>query len=222
MSVCGIDFGTSNSAVAAVTREGVRLARVEGQSATMPSAIFYHEDGRPAYGRDAVASFFGGDAGRFMRSFKRALGTELLEYGAIINGRLKPYDQIIAGFIRHLKTQAEGDLGFALDSVVMGRPVHFVDGSAAADALAQNQLERIAKLVGFKNIEFQLEPIAAAFAHERHVKGEKLALVADIGGTTEIPLLQKTVKDMFPQAEVSEGDKLSSVGLGYDGARRFA
>lgn len=184
MSVCGIDFGTSNSAIASSLDGNIQLMRIDGDNQTMPSAIFYHEEGNPAYGREAIDSFFSGDAGRFMRSFKRTLGTELLEYGAIINGKLKKYDQIIAGFIRHLKVHAEKNLDVTLESVVMGRPVHFVDGDAEADRTAQNQLERIARLVGFKNVEFQLEPIAAAFAHERKVAGEKLALVIDIGGGT--------------------------------------
>jgi len=38
--------------------------------------------------------------------------------------------------------------------------------------------------VGFKHVAFQYEPIAAAFAHEAHVRGEKLALVVDLGGGT--------------------------------------
>jgi hypothetical chaperone protein len=45
-------------------------------------------------------------------------------------------------------------------------------------------LKRIAQNVGFKHVEFQFEPIAAAFAHEVNVKQEKLALVADLGGGT--------------------------------------
>ncbi|MDE1152358.1 MAG: Hsp70 family protein [Micavibrio sp.] len=184
MTICGIDFGTSNSALAVVADGNVQLVRVDEDSQTMPSAIFYHEDGTAVYGRGAIASFTSGDSGRFMRSFKRTLGTELLEYGAIINGKLKKYDQIIAGFIRHLKLRAESSLGIDLDNVVMGRPVHFVDNNTEADRCAQNQLEKIARLVGFKHIEFQFEPIAAAFAHEQKVIGEKITLVVDIGGGT--------------------------------------
>ena len=47
----------------------------------------------------------------------------------------------------------------------MGRPVHFRDNDAAGDARAENELENIARSVGFKEVCFQYEPIAAAFAH---------------------------------------------------------
>ncbi len=66
----------------------------------------------------------------------------------------------------------------------MGRPVHFVDNDQSADHRAQEELKGIAQLIGFKNIEFQFEPIAAAFAHESKIAGEKLALVVDLGGGT--------------------------------------
>ena len=66
----------------------------------------------------------------------------------------------------------------------MGRPVQFVDNDPSADTRAQAELHAIAQRLGFKHIEFQFEPIAAAFAHEARLRGEKLALVADLGGGT--------------------------------------
>src|SRR5690606_29664205 len=122
--------------------------------------------------------------GRFMRSLKRILGTPLMEQGTIINGKRKPFENIIADFLRQMKTTAEAASGQAFDSVVMGRPVHFIDHDPEGDRRAEQELCGIAKSVGFKNIEFQFEPIAAAFAHERKLTEEKLALVADIGGGT--------------------------------------
>ena len=41
MHPCGIDFGTSNSAIALGDTAGARLLPVEGASDTMPSALFY-------------------------------------------------------------------------------------------------------------------------------------------------------------------------------------
>ncbi len=212
MNSCGIDFGTSNSAVAVAVDGAVKLTRVEGSSQTIPSAIFYQADGSPVYGREAIRSRFLNDEGRFMRSFKRTLGSDLIEFGAIINGRIKRFDHIIAGFIRQLKTRSEADIGREIDSVVMGRPVHFVDGNAAADDLAQRQLESMARLVGFKNIEFQFEPIAAAFAHERNLTGERLTMVADIGGGTSdftVIRLSDKARDKIDR----KGDILSSAGV---------
>ncbi|MBL0318564.1 MAG: Hsp70 family protein [Alphaproteobacteria bacterium] len=182
---CGIDFGTSNSAIAVATSGSVTLAPVEGQSTTLPSAIFFKaEKNIPLFGRQAIKAYADGDDGRFMRGLKRILGTSLMGNGTHVNGRFLTFDAIIGDFIRHLKTNTEAHCQASLDHVVMGRPVNFIDHNPDANFKAQGELEAIAKAVGFKHVEFQYEPIAAAFAHERTLTKEQLALVVDIGGGT--------------------------------------
>lgn len=44
MTYCAIDFGTSNSAVALPHGDGMRLAPVEGDHQTLPTAIFFNND----------------------------------------------------------------------------------------------------------------------------------------------------------------------------------
>jgi len=216
MTICGIDFGTSNSAIAIVDDKLVTLAKLEDENLTIPSAIFYNHEGVPFYGTAAIESFFMGDEGRLMRSFKRTLGTYLIEYGAIINGKLKRYDHIMAGFLRSIKHAAEKEQGNELLNVVMGRPVHFVDGDDDADNNAQTQLESIAKMAGFKNIEFQFEPIAAAFSHERKILNEKLALVVDIGGGTSDFTVIKLSPELADKSDRSD-DILASSGTRVGG-----
>lgn len=191
MLTCGIDFGTSNSALAlGVSKpqggaDRVYLTTVEGASDTLPTALFYAPHlPAPATGRAAQKLFFEGEEGRFMRSLKRILGTSLMQQGTAVNGKNRKFDDIIADFISQMKRRAEAAEGQTLEHVVMGRPVHFVDGSDAADRAAEKQLAAIARKTGFKHIAFQFEPIAAAFAHEQRVNRETLALVADIGGGT--------------------------------------
>ena len=59
-----------------------------------------------------------------------------------------------------------------------------MDENPEADRNAEDQLRQAAQLAGFKHVEFQFEPIAAALDYERQVGGEELALVVDIGGGT--------------------------------------
>jgi hypothetical chaperone protein len=66
----------------------------------------------------------------------------------------------------------------------MGRPVFFVDDDPARDRQAEAALASAALAVGFEEVRFQYEPIAAAFAHEATVDAEERVLVADIGGGT--------------------------------------
>lgn len=188
-----IDFGTSNSAVALPRPEGgVRLIELEPGQPTMPTAVFYRAD-TPAqqleaerlYGRAAVAAYVDGADGRLMRSMKSILGSSLLDQSTDIGGgRAVKYRDVVVGYLRHLKRRAEAELGHAADRVVLGRPVFFVDDDPARDAQAQAALEAAARQVGFRELQFQYEPIAAALDFEQTVQAETLVLVADIGGGT--------------------------------------
>ena len=62
--------------------------------------------------------------------------------------------------------------------------MHFVDDDSAADRQAEATLGEIARAVGFKELSFQYEPIAAAFHYETSLSREEVVLVADIGGGT--------------------------------------
>jgi hypothetical chaperone protein len=119
-----------------------------------------------------------------MRSMKSVLGSSLLDQPTDIAGRAVSYAEVVAGFLRHLKRRAEAQAGQTLDQLVLGRPVFFVDDDPVRDAAAQAALEKAARAVGFRELSFQYEPIAAALDHERTVAAEELVLVADIGGGT--------------------------------------
>ena len=184
--VAGIDFGTTNSAVS-VSDGGVpHMVQITPGKDTIPSALFFDDNDKQVYmGYDAHQKYrepF--SEGRFMRSLKRILGTSTMLTGTQIRGRYIKYEDIIGYFIRHLKEKLDETVGASVVDVVMGRPVHFRDNDSNGDEAAQNQLEQIARNVGFKNIGFQYEPIAAAFSHEQQLSSEHLAVVIDIGGGT--------------------------------------
>ncbi len=188
-----IDFGTSNSAVALPQGEaGVRLVELEPGQPTMPTAVFYRADTPPQqleaerlYGRAAVAAYVEGTDGRLMRSMKSILGSSLLDQATDIGGgRSVRYRDVVTGYLRHLKRLAEAEAGQPLQRIVLGRPVFFVDDDPARDRQAQAALETAARSVGWTEVQFQYEPIAAALDHESHITREQLVLVADIGGGT--------------------------------------
>jgi len=192
MAHCAIDFGTSNSGIALPENAGVALVEVEPGQRTMPTAVFYvndgtsqHEEPRRLYGRAALAAYVDGHDGRLMRSMKSILGSTLAEQSTDIGGgRAVRYLDVIAGYLRHLKRLAEARAGVPLTRAVLGRPVYFVDDDPLRDAQAQATLEAAARAVGFEDIGFQYEPIAAALDFEQRAEREQLVLVADIGGGT--------------------------------------
>ena len=184
--VAGIDFGTSNSSTA-ITNGGVpRLVDVENGRNTIPTALYFPDKSNEVfYGRTAQQKYVDSETGgRFMRSMKRILGTPLMDSSTQINGHMVKFDDIIGAFVSYMKQKIDASANENVESVVMGRPVHFRDNDPAADDKAQQELKRIARKAGFKNVCFQYEPIAAAFAHEQKINSEKLACVIDIGGGT--------------------------------------
>jgi hypothetical chaperone protein len=190
---CAIDFGTSNSAIATPTAQGMQLVPLEGpEHLTMPTAVFYlaegqHADGAPAraFGRAAQAAYLDGLDGRLMRSMKSILGSPLVDQTTDVGGgRGVKYLDIVKHYLQHLKAKAELQAGAPITQAVLGRPVFFVDDDPMRDAQAQATLAEAAKAVGFDEVLFQYEPLAAAFDFEQQAQHEQLVLVADIGGGT--------------------------------------
>lgn len=214
---CGIDFGTSNSSIAVDNDGNIDLVPVENGHVTIPSAIFFRRiDNKAFFGRTAVSTFLDRQEGRFMRSLKRVLGTSLMKHGTIVNGASMHFATIISSFLKQIKDKADSAVGQEIENVVMGRPVHFVDNDPAADAQAQAELKGIAQRIGFKNIDFQFEPIAAAFAHEIRISGEKLAIVADLGGGTSDFTVIKLSNQYIHKSDRSS-DILANTGIRVGG-----
>jgi len=214
---CGLDFGTSNSTVGLWSGNGPRLVQIEAGGVAIPSAIFFEfSNGAPTFGRRAVSNYVRGADGRFMRALKSILGTGLIDEKTAIGRKLVSFQDIIGLYFRHLKEAAEVSLGGEVENVVLGRPVFFVDGDAAADRRSQDTLAAIAGQLGFGSVSFQYEPVAAAMDYESRVGSEKLALIVDIGGGTS----DFSVVRVSPQRRVKSDrvdDVLASTGVHVGG-----
>lgn len=185
---CGIDFGTSNSTVALADAHGARLIPLEGAGAgahlTLPSAVFWPDDRTPLqFGRAAMTTYLEGEDGRLMRGLKSTLGSALMDEKTMLGGRMVGFRTVIEAYFAHLKHSLEQAAG-PMNAVVLGRPVHFVDGDSAADARAEGVLADIARSLGFAHTAFQFEPIAAALHFEQTVTAEDIVMIVDIGGGT--------------------------------------
>ena len=185
LPACGVDFGTSNSTVGWRRPGQSSLLALEDGKATLPSVVFFNaDDDAVTFGRQALADYLSGYEGRLMRSLKSLLGTNLIDAQTEVQGRALPYRDLLTFFIRELKRRAEQAAAQPFSQAVFGRPVHFVDDDVEADRRAQDTLEQIAHAVGFRDVLFQFEPIAAAFDYESGIQGEELVLVVDVGGGT--------------------------------------
>jgi hypothetical chaperone protein len=184
MSICGLDFGTSNTTLGTIEGHEPVLAALQTGHTTIPSAIFYEVDGAVLIGRKAIEAYVEGAPGRLMRSLKSVLGTSLIEETTRLGRERISFRNVIGYYLGAVKRRAEQATGRELRDVVHGRPVHFVDNSDDADRKAEQTLREIAREVGFDDVTFQFEPIAAALDYERQIANEEVALIADIGGGT--------------------------------------
>jgi hypothetical chaperone protein len=185
LSGCGLDFGTSNSGVSLPAGDSVRLVPLEDGETTMPTAVFFGvDDPLTLYGRAAVREYLDGTHGRLMRSLKSLLGSSLMEDTTAVGDRNIRYTDIVTLYLRTLRARAREHAHASLESVVLGRPVRFVDDDPARDAVAQATLASCARDAGFRHVEFELEPIAAALDYERTLSRDERVLVIDVGGGT--------------------------------------
>jgi hypothetical chaperone protein len=184
--IYGIDFGTSNSAVTiwnATTRALVRDPRIAGVDASF--LYFPKAAGRsgPVLGNAAKRRYVEDEMrGRFFQAIKTILPfTTFTE--TVIDNQTYTIEDLIAIFLKHLKTRADAVTGQDVKRVVLGRPAVF-STEPAEDELAEERLRRSAQLAGFSEIHFQYEPIAAAFAYEARIRKPERVLVGDFGGGT--------------------------------------
>jgi len=214
----GIDFGTSNSAMAWLGPKGsARLIPLEGEALAMPSAVFYNaEDGTTHFGRDAIGHYLEGTEGRLMRSLKSLLGSPLLLETTQIGHQQIRLQDIIATFLAHLRERATQSLGAVPRHVVMGRPVHFVDDDPERDAQAEASLRQAVLSVGFDEVSFQLEPIAAALDYEQRLTQESTVLVVDLGGGTSDFTVVRLGPERMRHADRSS-DILATTGVHIGG-----
>jgi hypothetical chaperone protein len=214
----GIDFGTSNSAMAWAGPEGAaHLIALEGDALAMPTAVFYNaEDHSTHFGRDALKHYLEGTEGRLMRSLKSLLGSPLLLETTQIGPQQISFQDIIATFLATLRERATLSLGKAPHRVVMGRPVHFVDDDPERDAQAEASLRQAVQSVGFDEVSFQLEPIAAALDYEQRLTKESTVLVVDLGGGTSDFTVVRLGPDRRQQADRS-ADILATTGVHIGG-----
>lgn len=217
-SAIGIDFGTSNSAVAFVAEDGkARPLALEGAATTIPTAVFFNAEERTThFGREAIALYLAGTEGRLMRSLKSLLGSSLVQEQTEIFNEPVRFEDIITLFLSELGNRAGKQLGKKPSRVVVGRPVRFVDDDIDRDKLAEETLRRAVKNAGLGEVSFQYEPIAAAFDYERRIKREALVLVVDIGGGTSDFTVVRLGPDRMAASDRAV-DVLSTTGVHIGG-----
>jgi hypothetical chaperone protein len=199
----GLDFGTTNSAVAVATPDGSTMLATfaaDGYRTTTFRSVLYFDpenrtqDRKPQAmaGPTAITSYLNADTrGRLMQSMKSHLASRLFRETYVF-GEKYTLEDLIAIILRSLRAAAEAQFGDLGGSVVVGRPVHFSGaGNEEDDAFALSRLRAAFERAGFEKIVFEFEPVAAAYEFESHLDHDELILIADFGGgTSDFSLMQ--------------------------------
>jgi hypothetical chaperone protein len=185
----GVDFGTTNSAVAVADDSGpprlAQFAAADGPMPTFPSVLYFEPKKASVAGASAIGRYLLSEKkGRFIQSLKAYLGDRTFE-GTGIGTQYYTLEKLIALIAKHMTDQ----LGFASwhspRRIVLGRPVHFSNPpDAELDAFAVERLLTAIRLAGFEEIVFEYEPVAAAYAYEARLTRDERILIGDFGGGT--------------------------------------
>ena len=120
--------------------------------------------------------------GRLLQFIKTALRSEKYK-GTRVFDRYYSLSDIISAYLTALKQRTETLLDEKIDGVTLGRPVQFSQ-DPVLDHNAQETLLQAALEAGFKQVDFELEPIAAALYYELTLDKPQNVLIFDFGGGT--------------------------------------
>lgn len=213
----GVDFGTTNTVVARADAHGgsslVAFETPTGPDCTFRSTLSFNQEPSELTGRTvnagpwAIEAYLDDPADtRFIQSFKSYAASPLFRETQIL-GRRYTFEDMMSAFLLRLRENSPEALKAAQGRIIVGRPVRFV-GAAPDPALALKRYQTAFERLGFTDVLYVHEPVAAAFFFARRLEQDATVLVADFGGgTSDFSIIRFTRKN----------GKLRSRALGQSG-----
>jgi hypothetical chaperone protein len=224
----GLDFGTTNSALA--VRDGDALPRLASfdSSPTFRSILFFDADdehgpntlARPAAGAGAIERYLDSGAnGRLLLSLKSFLADRTFNATDIF-GRRFTLEELVSLILVPMRRAAEGQFGDLGRRAIVGRPVRFSGAANEADEeRALRRLRTALAIAGWEEVSFEHEPIAAAYHYGIGAHREQLLLVGDFGGgTSDFSLMRVRPRaGADPDYDILASDGVALAGDAFDG-----
>jgi hypothetical chaperone protein len=231
-TAAGLDFGTTNSAIAIIGADGApQLAQFAAENGspveTFRSILFFEateETGSGesvlSVGNEAIRRYLlASGRGRLIQSLKSFLADRTFEKTEIMEEQYTLGD-LVAPILIELRRAAEQQFGALPERIVVGRPVHFSGASAGRDEeLAQSRLDVAIRRAGWNEVVFEYEPVGAAYDYARRITRDEIVLIADFGGGTSdfsILRLAPPARDRR-RYEILGNDGVALAGDAFDG-----
>ena len=189
MTVIGVDFGTTNSVVSFLDKDGTAsTTRVRFGTAELDvirSVLCFWNEGttdrvtlRHAVGPNAIDAWLDDPLeSRLMMSLKSYLAQRSFSETRVFNRRFTLED-LIALFLRGILPPPD-----SATLPIAGRPVRFA-GDAPDDALGEQRLRGAYAAAGWTDVQTALEPEAAGYRFVRGLTAPAIVLIGDFGGGT--------------------------------------
>lgn len=220
-TVYAIDFGTSNSLLAAAgpgsTFDPIPLDPDASDATLLRTALYFVSLDEGRFGVDAIRALVeNGFRGRLIRSIKRHLPSRTFSKTRI-GYRNAALEDLIGKFLGAMRARANAHFGIDVRRVVLGRPARF-SNDADDDLLAETRLGRAARNAGFEDVTFCPEPVAAAYDFAEDLDTPRVVLVADLGGGTSDFTAVRMGRDGFAKEDVLAVGGVAVAGDAIDGA----
>ncbi|ADW69264.1 Hsp70 family protein [Granulicella tundricola] len=221
----GIDFGTTNSSVARIVNGHVELLTLSTPTIKpSPSSrsLLYLEKapkgilsstGPHAIERYLSAHREGDRPGRLIQSLKSYLPSRSLT-GTEVFGRHYTLEDLISRILLDLRQAAEHQFNHPITRATVGRPVRFVGAETEEDeTFALTRLRAAFTRAGFTHIDFEYEPLGAAYSYQSTLTHPETILIGDFGGGTS----DFSILTLGPLHSSQERQVLGTAGLPFAG-----
>jgi hypothetical chaperone protein len=218
MSYYAVDFGTSNSLLSYIAKDGtITPVPLEiDSSLVLRSLLYTPEPNKWFFGKEAIKEYVNNDGeGRFFRSVKKFL-PETNYNGTIVFNKTMNISEIIAVFMGEMRKRANKFTNENVEKIVLGRPALY-SLNKEEDLLAQDRMQKACEIAGFKEVIFCPEPVAAGLDYNESSKGEKIVLIADFGGGTSDFTLMKIHPGQYSQDDILGLSGIFMAGDALDG-----
>lgn len=169
-------------------------------------------------GPEGIEHYLAADTkGRLIQSLKTFLTSRSL-HGTDVFGRHQTLEDLVARILRDLREKAEKQFGVSIKSAVAGRPVHFAGADKNEDdSYAEERLKLAFQSAGFESVQFEMEPVAAAYYYESTLDHDELILIGDFGGGTSDFSLIRVGPGFRRKNRNAGGGIIGNAGVGIAG-----
>jgi hypothetical chaperone protein len=218
----GVDFGTTNTVIARLDddeqAELIAFPADDEAVVAFRSALSFHADLHDETRRVIEAGPWAIEAyaeepieTRLIQSFKSYAASRLFSETRIL-GRRYTFEDMLSAFLLRMRAHAPDGLSDLPSRVIVGRPVEFAGARPDSD-LALRRYQVAFERLGFKEVRYAFEPVAAAFFFARQLTADAVVLVGDFGGGTS----DFSIARFRRQAGKIRAEALANSGVGVAG-----